>query len=82
MLRKLREIFPAPLPALITGVILAAIAIILLGGGAWLVALGGSAYYFVTGAAMLVSTLLLMRGRISGGTSRSTGPASGAIAQG
>src|SRR3546814_5851510 len=66
-MRRLRQIFPAPLLALITGLIVAAIGVILLIGGVWLTALGGSAYYLITGGAMLAAGLLLMRGRISGG---------------
>ena len=64
---RLRQIFPAPLLPLITGVIVAAIGIILLIGGIWLTALGGSTYYLIAGGAMLAGGLLLMRGRILGG---------------
>src|SRR3546814_1925341 len=60
-MNRLRQIFPAPLLALIAGLIVAAIALILLIGGVWLAALGGSAYYLVTGIAMLAAGLLLMR---------------------
>src|SRR3546814_402107 len=66
-MNRLRQIFPAPLLALIAGLIVAAIALILLIGGVWLAALGGSAYYLVTGIAMLAAGLLLMRGRMLGG---------------
>src|SRR3546814_7936873 len=66
-MRRLRQIFPAPLVALITGLIVAAIGVILLVGGIWLTALGGSAYYLIAGGAMLAAGLLLMRGRILGG---------------
>src|SRR3546814_1919785 len=65
-MRRLRQIFPAPLVALITGLIVAAIGVILLVGGIWLTALGGSAYYLIAGGAMLAAGLLLMRGRILG----------------
>src|SRR3546814_11312178 len=44
-MNRLRQIFPAPLLALIAGLIVAAIALILLIGGVWLAALGGPAYY-------------------------------------
>lgn len=66
-MRRLRQIFPAPLLPLITGSIVAAIGVILLIGGVWLAALGGSAYYLIAGGAMLVAGVLLMRGRILGG---------------
>ena len=66
-MRRLRQIFPAPLVPLITGLIVAAIGLILLIGGIWLTALGGSAYYLIAGGAMLAGGLLLMRGRIMGG---------------
>lgn len=36
------------------------------GGGIWLAALGGSVYYAVVGAAMVISALLLWRGRRTG----------------
>lgn len=52
--------------ATVVGVILAIIGGILLAGGAWLALLGGSLYYLVTGIAMLVSGVLLVRGRIAG----------------
>lgn len=67
MMNRLRQTFPAPLTALIAGLIIAIIALVLLVGGIWLAALGGSAYYAVTGVAMLVSGVLLMRGRRLGG---------------
>lgn len=63
---RLRQTFPAPLAALILGGVIALIGIILLAGGVWLLLLGGSPYYAITGAAMLVSGLLLMRGRLRG----------------
>ena len=66
-MRRLRQIFPAPLLPLITGLMVAAIGLILLIGGIWLTALGGSAYYLIAGGAMLAAGLLLMRGRILGG---------------
>ncbi|SKB67107.1 membrane-bound PQQ-dependent dehydrogenase, glucose/quinate/shikimate family [Sphingopyxis flava] len=66
-MNRIRQIFPAPWLALLTGLILVLIAILLLVGGAWLAALGGSPYYLVTGAAMLAAGGLLMRGRIAGG---------------
>ena len=66
-MRRLRQIFPAPLLALVTGLIVAAIGVILLIGGVWLTALGGSAYYLIAGGAMLAAGLLLMRGRTLGG---------------
>lgn len=66
-MKPFRQIFPAPLPALAVGIVIALIAIILIIGGVWLAALGGSAYYLAAGIAMLVSGLLLMRGRLLGG---------------
>lgn len=66
-MNRFRQYFPAPLTALVAGLIVAAIGLVLLIGGLWLVTLGGSAYYLVTGAAMIVSGLLLMRGRRLGG---------------
>ncbi|ALC12422.1 membrane-bound PQQ-dependent dehydrogenase, glucose/quinate/shikimate family [Sphingopyxis sp. 113P3] len=66
-MNRLRQIFPAPWLALLTGLILALIAVVLLVGGAWLAALGGSPYYLVTGAAMLAAGALLMRGSMAGG---------------
>ncbi len=66
-MNRLRQIFPASWLALLTGLILALIAVILLVGGAWLAALGGSPYYLVTGAAMLAAGALLMRGSMAGG---------------
>jgi len=66
-MKRLRQIFPAPWLALLTGLILALIAVVLLVGGAWLAALGGSPYYLVTGAAMLAAGALLMRGSMAGG---------------
>lgn len=66
-MRPLRQIFPAPLLALIVGLVIALIAIVLIIGGIWLVALGGSAYYLLAGIAMFASGLLLMRGQPIGG---------------
>ncbi|HZV57841.1 MAG TPA: membrane-bound PQQ-dependent dehydrogenase, glucose/quinate/shikimate family [Sphingobium sp.] len=66
-MRPLRQIFPAPLLALIVGLVIALIAIVLIIGGIWLVALGGSAYYLLAGIAMFASGLLLMRGQRIGG---------------
>lgn len=66
-MKPFRQKFPAPLTALVVGIILTIIAVVLLIGGLWLAALGGSAYYLLAGAAMLVSGLLLMRGRLLGG---------------
>jgi len=66
-MKRLKDIFPAPLTALIIGLVEALIALALLIGGIWLAALGGSAYYLLAGAAMLVSGLLLMRGHMIGG---------------
>ncbi|WNO52691.1 membrane-bound PQQ-dependent dehydrogenase, glucose/quinate/shikimate family [Stakelama saccharophila] len=54
-------------PALIVGVIVGLIGLVLAAGGAWLAALGGSLYYVITGLAMLVSGILLARGRLLGG---------------
>ncbi len=64
---RLRQTFSAPSAALVTGGVIALIAIILLVGGVWLALLGGSPYYAITGAVMLASGILLMRGRLRGG---------------
>ncbi|MCJ2182176.1 membrane-bound PQQ-dependent dehydrogenase, glucose/quinate/shikimate family [Novosphingobium sp. 1949] len=53
--------------AIATGVLLALIGLVLLGGGVWLAWLGGSPYYLVTGAAMIVAGVLLVLGRPAGG---------------
>jgi len=66
-MNRLRQIFPAPAATLVVGIVMALIAVILLIGGVWLVLLGGSSYYAVTGLAMLVSAVLLMRGKLVGG---------------
>jgi len=66
-MQRLRQYFPAPILALVIGIIVALIAIILIVGGIWLAAVGGSLYYLVTGLAMLASGLLLMRGSLVGG---------------
>ncbi|MGN8001078.1 membrane-bound PQQ-dependent dehydrogenase, glucose/quinate/shikimate family [Sphingomonas sp. 22176] len=51
----------------IVGAVLALIGLVLAIGGAWLGLLGGSLYYLLTGVAMVVSGVLLVRGRILGG---------------
>jgi len=66
-MKSLRQIFPAPMLALIVGFVVALIALVLIIGGVWLAVLGGSAYYVVAGVAMLASGLLLMRGQRIGG---------------
>jgi len=66
-MNRIRQFFPAPVPALVVGFIVAIIAIVLLIGGVWLALLGGSAYYLLAGAAMLASGFLLMRGNLLGG---------------
>ena len=66
-MKSLRQIFLAPIVALIVGFVVALIALVLIIGGVWLALLGGSAYYFVAGIAMLASGLLLMRGQRIGG---------------
>ncbi|HEY9566619.1 MAG TPA: hypothetical protein VIR38_00905, partial [Thalassobaculum sp.] len=48
---------------IVTAVILLALALALVGGGAWLIALGGSWYYLVAGLAFAATGLLLLRGR-------------------
>ncbi|MHA6720277.1 membrane-bound PQQ-dependent dehydrogenase, glucose/quinate/shikimate family [Sphingomonas sp. RS6] len=53
--------------ARIVGVVVAAIGLILAGGGAWLAVLGGSLYYLITGVAMVASGVMLVRGRVLGG---------------
>ncbi len=57
----------AALPALILGIVIALIGGVLAIGGAWLATLGGSLYYVLTGVAMVVSGVLLARGRALGG---------------
>ncbi len=54
-------------PALILGIVIAVIGAVLTGGGVWLAALGGSLYYLLAGVGMLVSGILLARGRPIGG---------------
>ncbi len=54
-------------PVVALGVVIALIGLVLGAGGAWLVALGGSWYYLLAGLALVVSGLLLVRGRASGG---------------
>lgn len=53
-------------PAIIVGAIVALIGVVLMAGGGWLAVLGGSIYYVLTGLAMIVSGILLVRGRLSG----------------
>lgn len=53
--------------AMILGGVIALIGLVLAGGGAWLLIEGGSAYYLITGVAMLISGVLLIRGRLAGG---------------
>ncbi len=53
-------------PAILLGLVIAAIGLGLTIGGVWLVAIGGSPYYLLAGIAMLVSGVLLVRGRITG----------------
>ena len=48
------------------GVVIALIGAVLAAGGAWLAVLGGSLYYLLTGVAMIVSGVLLVRGRMLG----------------
>ncbi|WP_062731916.1 membrane-bound PQQ-dependent dehydrogenase, glucose/quinate/shikimate family [Sphingobium abikonense] len=52
--------------AMILGGVIALIGLVLAGGGAWLLIEGGSAYYLITGVAMLISGVLLIRGRLAG----------------
>ena len=54
-------------PAVALGAIIGLIGLVLAIGGAWLAGLGGSLYYFPIGIAMVLSGLLLVRGRMSGG---------------
>lgn len=53
--------------AMLVGGLVALIGIVLTIGGAWLAALGGSPYYLLTGVLMIVSGVLLVRGRMVGG---------------
>jgi len=46
----------------VTGLLLLAIGLILVGGGGWLLALGGSAYYLLAGLAVGLSGYMLIRG--------------------
>ena len=52
---------------LILGALLALIGAVLAVGGVWLAALGGSLYYLLAGVGLIVSGLLLIRGRAAGG---------------
>ncbi|UIJ44230.1 membrane-bound PQQ-dependent dehydrogenase, glucose/quinate/shikimate family [Sphingomonas cannabina] len=52
--------------AIVVGLIVALIGLVLAVGGAWLAAIGGSPYYVITGIAMIVSGVLMIRGRMSG----------------
>ena len=54
-------------PAVALGVVIALIGVVLAVGGVWLAWLGGSFYYLLTGIAMVVSGVLLARGRMLGG---------------
>ncbi|MBH1998117.1 MAG: membrane-bound PQQ-dependent dehydrogenase, glucose/quinate/shikimate family [Sphingomonadaceae bacterium] len=53
-------------PAIFLGFIIAAIGIVLTGGGVWLATLGGSLYYGLAGIAMLFAGVMLMRSRMLG----------------
>ncbi len=53
-------------PAIILGLVIAAIGITLGIGGGWLLALGGSPYYLLAGLAMLFAGVMLVRGRMTG----------------
>jgi quinoprotein glucose dehydrogenase len=52
--------------AKILAVLLFALGLALGGGGVWLAALGGSWYYAITGIVLLVSAVMLWRGRKTG----------------
>jgi quinoprotein glucose dehydrogenase len=52
--------------AIVLGAVIAAIGLVLGGGGIWLAVLGGSLYYLVTGIAMIVAGVLLIRSRLTG----------------
>ena len=47
----------------VLGVVIGVIGLVLAVGGAWLAGLGGSWYYVITGVLMVVSGVLLFRGR-------------------
>ncbi|MEA1015179.1 hypothetical protein [Sphingosinicella sp. LY1275] len=47
-------------------VFLAVIGLVLFAGGVWLVLLGGSLYYLLAGAGLVLSGVLLFRGRVIG----------------
>jgi quinoprotein glucose dehydrogenase len=53
-------------PAIILGLIIAAIGLVLAIGGVWLATLGGSIYYLITGVAMLAAGVQLVRSRMMG----------------
>lgn len=52
--------------AVVVGALVALLGLALAVGGGWLIAVGGSWYYLPAGAALLVSGVLLMRGRSAG----------------
>lgn len=53
-------------PARILGVILGLIGLVLAVGGVWLAVLGGSLYYGLAGIGLIISGVLLFRGRMAG----------------
>jgi quinoprotein glucose dehydrogenase len=53
--------------AIILAILIGLIGLFLTAGGAWLAALGGSPYYLIAGVLLLVSAVLLYRGRLLGG---------------
>lgn len=57
---------PGSWAVVLLGVVLALIGAVLSMGGAWLLSLGGSFYYLLAGVGLVISGLLLIRGRMAG----------------
>ena len=53
-------------PARLVSLVMFVIGAVLVAGGLWLATLGGSLYYLIAGAAIVVSAVLLWRGRTAG----------------
>ncbi|MDB5428981.1 MAG: glucose dehydrogenase [Caulobacter sp.] len=52
--------------ARVLGILLLLIGLVLTGGGGWLAILGGSLYYLLAGIGLIISGVLIVRGRVSG----------------